>query len=133
MSGGPDSDPILIIGSGLTGGKAAVTLREEGFDGRLILLGSEAGVPFGRPPLSKEYLRGDDDLSGWTVKPGSWYSGNQVELLVDNFETAIEGQDYMRQRSASDKNPVGIDFDPEELVKKIHTGLRLEELQSINA
>ena len=58
---------------------------------------------------------------------------NQVELLVDNFETAIEGQDYMRRRSATDKNPVGIDFDPEELVKKIHTGLRLEELQTINA
>lgn len=58
---------------------------------------------------------------------------NQVELLVDNFATAIEGQNYMRQRSATDKNPVGIDFDPEELVKKIHTGLKLEELQSINA
>jgi catechol-2,3-dioxygenase len=58
---------------------------------------------------------------------------NQVELLVDNFETAIEGQNYMRQRSASDKNPVGIDFDPEELVKRIHIGLRLEELQTINA
>jgi catechol-2,3-dioxygenase len=58
---------------------------------------------------------------------------NQVELLVDNFETAIEGQNYMRQRSASDKNPVGIDFDPEELVKRVHNGLRLEELQSINA
>src|SRR5947207_854554 len=58
---------------------------------------------------------------------------NQVELLVDNFETAIEGQNYMRRRSASDKNPVGIDFDPEELVKQIHSGLRLEELQSINA
>jgi catechol-2,3-dioxygenase len=58
---------------------------------------------------------------------------NQVELLVDNFETAIEGQDYMRQRSATDKNPVGIDFDPEDMVKKIQGGLRLEELQSINA
>jgi hypothetical protein len=58
---------------------------------------------------------------------------NQVELLVDNFETAIEGQNYMRRRSAADKNPVGIDFDPEELVKRIHTGLRLEELQTINA
>jgi len=94
MSGGPDSDPILIIGSGLTGGKAAVTLREEGFDGRLILLGSEAGVPFGRPPLSKEYLRGEDDLSGWTVKPGSWYSGNQVELL----EGTAAGVDLARHR-----------------------------------
>ena len=58
---------------------------------------------------------------------------NQVELLVDNFETAIEGQNYMRRRSATDKNPVGIDFDPEELVKKIQTGLKLEELQTINA
>jgi catechol-2,3-dioxygenase len=58
---------------------------------------------------------------------------NQVELLVDNFETAIEGQNYMRGRSATDKNPVGIDFDPEELVKKVREGLRLEELQTINA
>jgi catechol-2,3-dioxygenase len=58
---------------------------------------------------------------------------NQVELLVDNFATAIEGQNYMRGRSATDKNPVGTDFDPEELVKRIEGGLRIEELQSINA
>ena len=58
---------------------------------------------------------------------------NQVELLVDNFATAIEGRDYMRLRSAADKNPVGIDFDPEELVKRIATVLKIEELQSINA
>jgi len=58
---------------------------------------------------------------------------NQVELLVDNFATAIEGQNYMRSRKETDKNPVGIDFDPEELVKKIQGGLRLEELQTINA
>jgi catechol-2,3-dioxygenase len=58
---------------------------------------------------------------------------NQVELLVDNFATAIEGQNYMRGRKETDKNPVGIDFDPEELVKRIENGLRIEELQSINA
>ena len=58
---------------------------------------------------------------------------NQVELLVDNFATAAAGQDYMRHRSATDKNPVGVDFDPEELTKQIRAGLRLEELQSINA
>ncbi len=58
---------------------------------------------------------------------------NQVELLVDNFETAIEGQDYMRRRSASDKNPVGIDFDPDEMVKRIQNGLRVQELVDINA
>ena len=58
---------------------------------------------------------------------------NQVELLVDNFATAAEGQDYMRRRSASDKNPVGIDFDPEEMVERVRAGLRTEELVNINA
>jgi catechol-2,3-dioxygenase len=58
---------------------------------------------------------------------------NQVELLVDNFETAIEGQNYMRQRRESDKNPVGIDFDPDELVERVRGGLKVRELQTINA
>jgi catechol-2,3-dioxygenase len=57
---------------------------------------------------------------------------NQVELLVDNFTTAAEGQAYMRGRSASDKNPVGVVFDPEELAARVHAGLRVEELQAIN-
>ena len=57
---------------------------------------------------------------------------NQVELLVDNFATAIEGKTYMRSRSTSDKNPVGIVYDPEELVARVRDGLRVEELASIN-
>ena len=57
---------------------------------------------------------------------------NQVELLVDNFVTAVEGKDYMRQRSTNDKNPVGIAFDPETLVERVRAGLRVEELQAIN-
>jgi 3-phenylpropionate/trans-cinnamate dioxygenase ferredoxin reductase component len=75
------ADPILILGAGLTGGKAAVTLREEGYDGRLLLIGDEPGIPFGRPPLSKTYLRGEEDLSGWEVKPAAWYAEQQVEHL----------------------------------------------------
>jgi catechol-2,3-dioxygenase len=58
---------------------------------------------------------------------------NQVELLVDNFATAAEGQAYMRRRSATDKNPVGIDFDPEQMVERVRAGLRTEELVNINA
>jgi catechol-2,3-dioxygenase len=57
---------------------------------------------------------------------------NQVELLVDNFATATEGQAYMRQRSPADKNPVGVDFDPDELVGRVRKGLRIEELVAIN-
>jgi catechol-2,3-dioxygenase len=57
---------------------------------------------------------------------------NQVELLIDNFPTAAEGQAYMRRRSAADKNPVGVAFDPEELVARVRAGLRIEELVAIN-
>ena len=49
--------PIVIIGGGMTGGNAAVTLREEGFPGPVVLISAEPGFPFGRPPLSKTYLR----------------------------------------------------------------------------
>lgn len=57
---------------------------------------------------------------------------NQVELLVDNHASASDGQAYMRRRSDSDKNPVGIDYDPEELVRQVRNGLKIEELVSIN-
>ena len=49
----------MIIGGGLAGGNAAATLREEGFPGPVVLIGREPGVPFGRPPLSKTYLRSE--------------------------------------------------------------------------
>jgi catechol-2,3-dioxygenase len=58
---------------------------------------------------------------------------NQVELLVDNFATAAEGQAYMRSRRTTDKNPVGVVYDPEELVTRVRDGLRIEELAVINA
>jgi catechol-2,3-dioxygenase len=58
---------------------------------------------------------------------------NQVELLVDNFATAVEGKAYMQGRSATDKNPVGVVYEPDELVTRVRGGLRIEELASINA
>jgi 3-phenylpropionate/trans-cinnamate dioxygenase ferredoxin reductase subunit len=60
---------------------ATKTLREEGYAGRIVLIGREPGIPFGRPPLSKTYLRGEEDLSGWLVKPAAWFKGNDVELV----------------------------------------------------
>src|SRR5216110_1360385 len=73
-------EAIVIIGGGLAGGNAAVALREEGFGGRAVLISREPGVPFGRPPLSKTYLRSEEDLDGWYVKPADWYAGHEVEL-----------------------------------------------------
>ncbi|MGH7053798.1 MAG: hypothetical protein ACREFA_08265, partial [Stellaceae bacterium] len=58
--------------------------------------------------------------------------GNQVELLLDNFAVAAEGNAYMRGRSRADKHPTGIPFDPDELVARVRHGLRREELAAIN-
>ena len=72
---------MVIVGAGMAGGNAARTLREEGFDGPVTIIGDEPGVPFGRPPLSKTYLRSEEDLTGWLVKPAGWYAENDIELV----------------------------------------------------
>jgi 3-phenylpropionate/trans-cinnamate dioxygenase ferredoxin reductase subunit len=85
-----DGQPIVIVGGGLAGGNAAVTLREEGFGGRVVLISREPGIPFGRPPLSKTYLRSEEDLSGWYVRPGGWYEEHDVERLGGSGVLAVD-------------------------------------------
>lgn len=84
----------VIVGAGLTGGNAAVTLRTEGWRGRILLLGMEPGIPFGRPPLSKTYLRGEEDLSAWYVKPVDWYGDHDIEfrsgVTMRRVDTALK-------------------------------------------
>ena len=80
----------MIVGGGLTGGNAAVTLREEGYQDRVTLIGPEPGIPFGRPPLSKTYLRSEEDLTGWYVRPAGWYEEHDVDRLVGSSVAAID-------------------------------------------
>ena len=70
---------FVIVGAGLAGAIAAQTLREEGFDGRLILIGDEAERPYERPPLSKEYLRGESAEKPY-VHPAELYGEHEIEL-----------------------------------------------------
>jgi 3-phenylpropionate/trans-cinnamate dioxygenase ferredoxin reductase component len=81
--------PIVVVGGGLAGGNAAATLRQDGYKGRVILIGREVGIPFGRPPLSKTYLRSEEELDGWYVKPSGWYAEHDVER-VESTVTAID-------------------------------------------
>src|SRR5262252_4229465 len=75
--------PIVIIGSGLAGGNAAATLREEAFPGPVVLISREPDVPFGRPPLSKTYLRSEEDLDAWYVRPRGWYADHDVAVRTE--------------------------------------------------
>jgi 3-phenylpropionate/trans-cinnamate dioxygenase ferredoxin reductase subunit len=83
-------DPFVIIGGGMAGGNAAATLRDEGFSGPVVLLTREPGVPFGRPPLSKTYLRSEEDLAGWHVRPAGWYAEHDVELRTGVVVAAVD-------------------------------------------
>jgi 3-phenylpropionate/trans-cinnamate dioxygenase ferredoxin reductase subunit len=83
-------NPIVIVGGGLAGGNAAATLREEGFRGQVVLISREPGVPFGRPPLSKTYLRSEEDLDGWYVRPAGWCADHDVELRSGPSVVAVD-------------------------------------------
>jgi 3-phenylpropionate/trans-cinnamate dioxygenase ferredoxin reductase subunit len=80
----------VIIGGGMAGGNAAATLRDEGFAGPVVLISREPGVPFGRPPLSKTYLRSEEKLDGWYVRPAGWYADHDVELRSGPTVLAVD-------------------------------------------
>src|SRR5215218_6543077 len=71
---------FVIVGAGLAGAKAAETLRAEGFDGRLLLVGEEDERPYERPPLSKAYLRGEADRDSLYVHHEGFYADNDIQL-----------------------------------------------------
>jgi 3-phenylpropionate/trans-cinnamate dioxygenase ferredoxin reductase component len=85
-----DISTIVIVGAGLTGAKAAEALRKEGFDGKVVLLGREARRPYIRPPLSKEYLRGEEELDHVYVHPQGWYAEQRVDLEEGADVTGID-------------------------------------------
>ena len=80
----------VIAGGGLAAAKAAETLRDEGFDGEVVLLGAEPERPYERPPLSKGYLQGSDSRDSVYVHPAAWYAEHDVDLRQGVTVTAID-------------------------------------------
>ncbi len=74
-----DGRTFVIVGASLTGGSAAATLRDEGFDGRLVLIGDEPVPPYERPGLSKGYLRGEESLGDLFVREPDHWEAHGVE------------------------------------------------------
>ncbi len=79
----------VIVGAGLAGAKAAETLRSEGFEGRILLLGAEVERPYERPPLSKGYLAGSKSRESVFVHESGWYDEHDVELRIDATVVAL--------------------------------------------
>jgi 3-phenylpropionate/trans-cinnamate dioxygenase ferredoxin reductase subunit len=80
MNHASDHHTHVIVGAGLAGAKAAEALRQEGFDGRIVLIGEEAEQPYERPPLSKDYLRGESPREKAHVHANDFYAANEIEL-----------------------------------------------------
>jgi 3-phenylpropionate/trans-cinnamate dioxygenase ferredoxin reductase subunit len=84
------STTYLIAGAGLAGAKAAQTLRAEGFDGPLVLIGAENERPYERPPLSKDYLLGKAERETIYVHPQHWYAEHDVDLRLGAAVTRVD-------------------------------------------
>lgn len=82
--------PYVIVGASLAGAKAAHILREEGYPGRLVLIGDETERPYERPPLSKGYLLGKQDKDKLYVHDEGWYRENSVELQLGRRVTSLD-------------------------------------------
>ena len=84
---------FVIVGASLAGAKAAEELRERGFDGKVVLVGEEPDRPYERPPLSKDYLRGEAERDSAYVHEPGFYEEKEIELLTGRAASALDVAD----------------------------------------
>ncbi len=115
------SPQFVIVGANLAGGTAAVTLREEGFEGEIILIGAEPQPPYERPFLSKEYLRGEKPLIDGLLKPSDYYSQNNIQTRFGVRATQLD----LEKKSVKLENGELIPYDK----LLVATGVRNRQLK----
>jgi len=86
---------VLVIGGGLAGAKTVESLRSLGHDGRLVLVGDEAELPYERPPLSKDYLHGRTDFGAAVVHPQEWYDDHGVDLRTGAHVRSLDAAAHL--------------------------------------
>jgi len=87
-----DPRTFVVVGAGLCGATAVATLRSDGFDGRIVLIGAEELPPYERPPLSKEYLRDEDPLEQILVRTPEWYRDQEIETRWSTHVTQLDAR-----------------------------------------
>jgi 3-phenylpropionate/trans-cinnamate dioxygenase ferredoxin reductase subunit len=85
---------FVIVGGSLAGATAAATLRGEGFDGRVVMIGAEPLPPYERPALSKEFLRSEQPLEEQYVRPEGWYADHEVETRLGARAVQLDVRDH---------------------------------------
>ena len=83
---------IIIIGAGQAAGQAAASLRQEGYEGTITLIGDESFAPYQRPPLSKQYLSGELSIDRVYIRPTKFYEDRNIDLQLGARVTSIDRQ-----------------------------------------
>ncbi|HEV7171988.1 NAD(P)/FAD-dependent oxidoreductase [Pedococcus sp.] len=85
-----DDRTFVVVGGGLAGAKSVEALRELGFEGRVVLLGGEAHLPYERPPLSKDYLKTGENLQDAFVHDEQWYADHDIEVRTGTVVASVD-------------------------------------------
>ncbi len=94
---------VAIVGTGQAGFQAAASLRQDGFAGRIVVIGEEPVLPYQRPPLSKSYLARESGLDELWLRPETFYTAHEIDLLAGETVTAIDRRGRrLRLRSGRD-------------------------------
>ena len=81
---------FVVVGAGMCGGAAVQELRQQGFDGRIVLVGEEPHLPYERPPLSKEYLRGEQERQALFLREEDWFREQEVDVRPGTSATTLD-------------------------------------------
>lgn len=84
------NDNIIVVGGSHAGAQVAISLRQEGWKGRITLISSESHVPYHRPPLSKSYLIENKQPSDLEIRPASFYASANIELLLGTEVVGVD-------------------------------------------
>ena len=90
MASGGAADGVVIVGAGHGGFQVAASLRQNGFDGRVTLIGDEPHLPYQRPPLSKDYLDGKSGFGLLLMRPATFFEEHRIELVSGHAVTEID-------------------------------------------
>jgi 3-phenylpropionate/trans-cinnamate dioxygenase ferredoxin reductase subunit len=98
-----DLETHVIVGASLAGATAAATLREEGFEGRVVLVGEETHLPYERPPLSKEYFRGEVAFEQALVRAADFYVDQKVEARLGVRAVRLDADDRIVELAGGER------------------------------
>ncbi|NLG20016.1 MAG: FAD-dependent oxidoreductase [Actinomycetales bacterium] len=103
----PSTAGVVVVGGGLAGAHVVTALRERQYAGRLTLVGEEDQLPYERPPLSKGYLQGAEEIDGAFVHPAQWYAEHDVTTRLGEAVVAIDRESHEVELSGGERLPYG--------------------------